>query len=99
MVELFGWKWHCPAPTVRSAIATARKVARDLRLLAGGHSFGGRMTSTAAYDSPLDGVQGLVYFASPLHQPGKPETKRAEHLSTVTVPMLPLAAGATNWRT
>jgi predicted alpha/beta-hydrolase family hydrolase len=74
--------------TVRSAVAAAQKTAIDLSLLAGGHSFGGRMTSTAASESPLDGVRGLVFFAFPLHQPGKPETKRAEHLSAVTVPML-----------
>jgi predicted alpha/beta-hydrolase family hydrolase len=74
--------------TVRSAVAAARKVARGLPLLAGGHSFGGRMTSTAASESPLDGVQGLVFFAFPLHQPGQPETKRADHLRAVTVPML-----------
>ena len=46
------------------------------------------MTSTAASESPLDGVCGLVFFAFPLHQPGKPDTKRAEHLRAVTVPML-----------
>src|SRR5262245_21957654 len=74
--------------TVRSAIAAAHTAAPELPLLAGGHSFGGRMTSTAASESPLDGVRGLVFFAFPLHQPGKPETKRAEHLSSVTVPML-----------
>jgi uncharacterized protein len=74
--------------TVRSAIAAAHRAAPDLPLLAGGHSFGGRMTSTAASESPLDGVSGLVFFAFPLHQPGKPDTKRAEHLGKVTVPML-----------
>ena len=74
--------------TVRSAVEAAHKAAGDLPLLAGGHSFGGRMTSTAASESPLDGVQGLVFFSFPLHQPGKPETKRAEHLNSVTVPML-----------
>jgi predicted alpha/beta-hydrolase family hydrolase len=74
--------------TVRAAVATARGAAPDLPLLAGGHSFGGRMTSTAASESPLDGVQGLVFFAFPLHQPGKPDTKRADHLGAVTVPML-----------
>src|SRR5438874_58957 len=74
--------------TVRSAVATAHRAALDLPLLAGGHSFGGRMTSTAASESPLDGVRGLVFFAFPLHQPGSPETKRADHLSAVTVPML-----------
>jgi predicted alpha/beta-hydrolase family hydrolase len=45
--------------TVRSAVATASKAAGNLSLLAGGHSFGGRMTSTAAAESPLDGVQGF----------------------------------------
>src|SRR6266851_8747483 len=74
--------------TVRSAVAAAQKAACGLPLLAGGHSFGGRMTSTAASESPLDGVHGLVLFAFPLHQPGKPESKRADHLSAVTVPML-----------
>jgi predicted alpha/beta-hydrolase family hydrolase len=74
--------------TVRSAIAAAREAARDLKLLAGGHSFSGRMTSTAASQTPLDGVRGLVFFSFPLHQPGKPETKRADHLGAVTVPML-----------
>ena len=74
--------------TVRSAVAAAHKFAQGLPLLAGGHSFGGRMTSTAASESPLDGVSGLVFFSFPLHQPGKPETKRAEHLEAVTVPML-----------
>jgi uncharacterized protein len=74
--------------TVRSAVAAAHRAAPDLPLLAGGHSFGGRMTSTAASESPLDGVRGLVFFAFPLHMPGKPDTKRAEHLGAVTVPML-----------
>ena len=74
--------------TVRSAVAAAHEAAPDLPLLAGGHSFGGRMTSTAASESPLDGVQGLVFFSFPLHQPGKPDTKRADHLGAVTVPML-----------
>ena len=64
------------------------RVRSRLPLLAGGHSFGGRMTSTAASESPLDRVRGLVFFAFPLHQPGKPDTKRADHLSGVTVPML-----------
>src|SRR3954471_10628266 len=61
--------------TVRAAVAAAHEAAPDLPLLAGGHSFGGRMTSTAASESPIDGVQGLVFFSFPLHQPGKLETK------------------------
>ena len=74
--------------TVRSAVAAAHEAAPDLPLLAGGHSFGGRMTSTAASESPIEGLRGLVFFSFPLHQPGKPETKRADHLDAVTVPML-----------
>jgi predicted alpha/beta-hydrolase family hydrolase len=74
--------------TVRSAVEAAHRAAPGLLLLAGGHSFGGRMTTTAASEAPLEGVRGLVLFSFPLHQPGKPETKRAEHLSAVAVPML-----------
>jgi uncharacterized protein len=74
--------------TVRSAISAAHQVASDLPLLAGGHSFGGRMTTTAASESSLDGVCGLVLFSFPLHQPGRAETKRADHLGAVSVPML-----------
>jgi hypothetical protein len=74
--------------TVRSAVAAAHNGAPSLPLLAGGHSFGGRMTSMAASESPLENVRGLVFFAFPLHQPRKPDTKRAVHLGSVTVPML-----------
>ncbi len=74
--------------TVRSAVAAAQRTAPGLPILAGGHSFSGRMTSHAAAESPLDGVSGLIFFAFPLHLPGKPDTKRAGHLSAVTVPML-----------
>lgn len=74
--------------TVRSAVAAAHRAAPNLPLLAGGHSFGGRMTSTASSEAPIEHVRGLVFFAFPLHQPGKPETKRADHLGAVTIPML-----------
>ncbi len=74
--------------TVRSAVGAAHAAAPDLPILAGGHSFGGRMTSTAASESPLDHVVGLVFFSFPLHQPGKPDTKRADHLGAVSLPML-----------
>ena len=74
--------------TVRSAVAAAHRAAPGLHLLAGGHSFGGRMTSTTASESPIEGVVGLVFFSFPLHLAGKPDTKRADHLEAVTVPML-----------
>lgn len=74
--------------TIRSAVAAAKQAAPDLTILAGGHSFSGRMTTTAASESPLEGVKGLVLFSFPLHPAGAPDTKRAEHLSGVTIPML-----------
>ncbi len=74
--------------TVRAAVRTAAELAPRLPLIAGGKSMGGRMTSQAAAQQPLDGVRGLVFFGFPLHPPNKPGTKRAEHLKHVTVPML-----------
>ena len=73
---------------VRAAVAEARRRADDLRLFAGGRSFGGRMTSQAQAISPLDHVRGLVFFAIPLQPAGKPGTERAAHLADVRVPML-----------
>jgi predicted alpha/beta-hydrolase family hydrolase len=74
--------------TVRAAVAAARVAAPDLKLLAGGHSFGGRMTSIAQSESPLEGVTGLVFFSFPLHPAGVPGTTRADHLKDVDLPML-----------
>jgi predicted alpha/beta-hydrolase family hydrolase len=74
--------------TVRAAVAAANQAADDLPLLAGGRSFGGRMTSLAASQGPLPNVRGIAFFAFPLHPPGKPGTERAEHLFKVDVPML-----------
>ena len=77
-----------PLATVRAAVAAAHAAAPDLALLAGGHSFSGRMTSTAAAEAPLEGVGGLVFFAFPLHPAGKPGVERADHLREVSIPML-----------
>src|SRR5437588_1738351 len=74
--------------TVRAAVRAAAEAAPDLLLLAGGKSMGGRMTSQAAAEGPLEGVRGLVFFGFPLHPPKQPGTKRADHLAKVTVPML-----------
>jgi predicted alpha/beta-hydrolase family hydrolase len=74
--------------TVVAAVREAAKLAAGLPLLAGGKSMGGRMTSQAAAERPLDGVRGLVLLGFPLHPPGRPGTKRADHLAKVNVPML-----------
>jgi predicted alpha/beta-hydrolase family hydrolase len=81
--------------TVRAALSLAKEVAPDLRLLAGGKSLGGRMTSQTMAERPGSGssdalsrVRGLVFFGFPLHAPGKPSATRAAHLEQVKPPML-----------
>ena len=74
--------------TVRAAVAEAARLAPGLPLIAGGKSFGGRMSSLAQAAAPLDGVQGLVFLGFPLHPPGRPGDERGRHLDAVTVPML-----------
>jgi predicted alpha/beta-hydrolase family hydrolase len=74
--------------TVRAAVAAAHRTNADLKILAGGHSFSGRMTSMAAAAEPIAHVRGLVFFAFPLHPAGRPASDRAQHLGDVTVPML-----------
>ncbi len=73
---------------VRAAVVHAAKLAGGLPLFAGGRSFGARMTSQAQAIEPLPGVAGLVFFAWPLHPPGKAGVERAEHLASVKTPML-----------
>src|SRR4029077_20097042 len=72
--------------TVRAAAAEATR--RGLPLIAGGKSFGGRMTSQSQAASPLDGVRGLVFLAFPLHPANRPSDERAKHLFDVQLPML-----------
>jgi predicted alpha/beta-hydrolase family hydrolase len=74
--------------TVCAAVVAARAAAPDLPLLAGGKSMGGRMTSLAAAEAPLEGVRGLVFFGFPLHAAGRPSAERGAHLAGVDVPML-----------
>jgi len=74
--------------TVRAAVVAAREVAPDLPLIAGGKSFGGRMTTQAQADAPLPGVRGIALLGFPLHPAGAPSVKRAEHLPRLTVPLL-----------
>lgn len=75
--------------TVRAAVAGAAKHAGPgIKLIAGGKSFGGRMTSQAQAASPLEGVRGLAFLGFPLHPPKKPATERADHLGKVEIPML-----------
>jgi len=74
--------------TVAAAAQAAAEVAPGLPLLAGGKSFGGRMTSTAAAEMGLGNVRGIVFLGFPLHPPKRPAIKRGDHLSQVQQPML-----------
>jgi len=74
--------------TVRAAVAEAAKRVPRLPLVAGGKSFGGRMTSQAQAASPLPGVRGLAFLGFPLHAAASPSEERAAHLFEVKIPML-----------
>jgi predicted alpha/beta-hydrolase family hydrolase len=74
--------------TVRAAVAEAARQLPKLPLIAGGKSFGGRMTSQAQAAEKLPGVHGLAFLGFPLHAAGKPSAERGAHLFEVKIPML-----------
>jgi predicted alpha/beta-hydrolase family hydrolase len=73
---------------VRAAVSEAAHRCPGMPLIAGGKSFGSRMTSQAQAIAPLPGVRGLAFLGFPLHPPGEPSTSRAAHLTGVKIPML-----------
>ncbi|MGE0036619.1 MAG: alpha/beta family hydrolase [Xanthobacteraceae bacterium] len=73
---------------VRAAVAEAGRLLPGIPLIAGGKSFGGRMTSQAQSAEPLPGVRGLAFLGFPLHPAGKPSQERGRHLFEVEIPML-----------
>jgi uncharacterized protein len=85
---------HRPDPpkvahaTVRAAVAEAARLLPRLALVAGGKSFGGRMTSQAQAAAPLPGVRGLAFLGFPLHPAGRPSRDRGQHLFDIGIPML-----------
>jgi len=72
---------------ILEAVAVARELAGG-PLIAGGHSYGGRLTSMAVADKFPDGLtlDALTLFSYPLHPPGRPERPRTEHLPRIRVP-------------
>jgi predicted alpha/beta-hydrolase family hydrolase len=74
--------------TIRAAVEEAALLCPGLKLVAGGKSFGGRMTSQAQSKAPLQDVKGLAFLGFPLHADKKPSTERAAHLAQVNIPML-----------
>jgi predicted alpha/beta-hydrolase family hydrolase len=90
-IEIRGKRPDPPAlchATIRAAVAAAHELEPSLPLIAGGKSFGGRMTSQAQAGMPLPHVCGLVFFGFPLHPAKRPSIDRGAHLSQVKIPML-----------
>ena len=85
--------------TVRAAVAAALVLLPNHPLVAGGKSFGGRMTSQAQATTPLEGVCGLAFLGFPLHPAGRPSQERGAHLSDVQIPMLFLQGARDNLAT
>ena len=84
---------------VRAAVSHAASLMAGIPLVAGGKSFGGRMTSQAQALAPLPGVRGLAFFGFPLHAADKPSDVRAEHLFNITIRRCFCKAHATSWPT
>jgi len=75
------------APSRASAAQTSRaSAAKSSR--ASGKVFAAEASASAAGETSLPKVRGLVFFGFPLHAPDQPSTKRAEHLARVKLPML-----------
>jgi uncharacterized protein len=73
----------------RAALDEARRRSEGLPLAAAGKSLGGRMASVLAAEEGESFAAGaLVFFAYPLHAPGRADQPRDAHLPSVTVPML-----------
>ncbi len=72
---------------VAEAVRLARKKKPRMTVFAGGKSFGGRMTTTAAALGEIE-VAGILCFGFPLHRPKEPSLTRAEHLKDVKIPVL-----------
>jgi uncharacterized protein len=72
----------------QAGVVEAIELARTLTngpVIAGGHSYGGRMTSMVVADDAA-AVDVLTLFSYPLHPPGKPERARIDHLPRITAP-------------
>jgi uncharacterized protein len=76
------------ATTDQAGVVEAVELARALAdgpIIAGGHSYGGRMTSMVVADQAV-AVDVLTLFSYPVHPPGKPDRARTEHLPRIAVP-------------
>lgn len=71
---------------VLRAVEEMRKLAPG-KIIAGGHSYGGRQTATAAADHP-EMASGLLLLSYPLHPPDKPQQLRTDFFPRLQTPAL-----------
>lgn len=87
-----GKKRPDPAPVAEKTISAVWNKASELfpklPLFGAGKSFGGRMSSHVLSKASPPFIKGVVFYGFPLHAPGQPSISRADHLQSVTVPML-----------
>lgn len=77
--------------TVLAAIRTGKKLAPKSKIIIGGRSMGGRMSTQAlahATREVKDVVAGIIFMGFPLHKVDEPDVERAEHLKSIDTPML-----------
>src|SRR5689334_7229355 len=74
--------------TTRAAVIEAARQVPGVPLIAGGKSYGARMTSAAQAEAPLNNVRGLAFLGFQLRLPGESSDDHGEHLSSIKVPML-----------
>jgi hypothetical protein len=76
-------------PAERAMRPLRDQVGEDLPFsVIGGHSFGGRVASMVAAETP---PAGLVLLSYPLHRPGHPDELRIDHWSEIECPVLLLS--------
>jgi predicted alpha/beta-hydrolase family hydrolase len=71
---------------IAGAIEAVAKLVRG-RVIAGGHSYGGRQTTMLAAERP-GLAAGLLLLSYPLHPPKKPNQKRTDHFPGLRTPAL-----------
>jgi predicted alpha/beta-hydrolase family hydrolase len=71
---------------VRDAIAAVRARVKG-KIIAGGHSYGGRQTAMMAAEHP-DAAAGLLLLSYPLHPPEKPQQLRTAFFPQLRTPAL-----------
>jgi len=74
--------------TVETVAAKAHDLYPKLPLFLSGKSFGGRMSSQALSKETPEYIKGIIFIGFPLHPAGSPAIDRANHLSTIKIPML-----------